>query len=456
MMNPLNPSKLKYLNKLKSDRYKIGIHKLYAEDPIKADKSIWGRLTDPLTRRGFLKNSGLMAMTGALGSSIPFAKNMPAGLIPAAFAQTNDEFEIFGKEGLKILNDRPLNAETPAHLLDDRVTPSSRLFIRNNGIPPSLPEVKPADWVLKVGGESCESPKQFKISELKKRFKTHTLQLQIECGGNGRSEFYPPAKGNQWSTGAVGCPEWTGVRIKDILEDVAIKKDAVYVAYEGKDRHLSGDPNKRPISRGVPLWKAMEDESLIVWGMNGKDLPLIHGAPLRMICSGWPASVSGKWLSKLLIRDQVHDGEKMMGQSYRVPYEPVVPGSKVADEDMRIIESMPIKSLITFPKSGIDHQIKNELQIRGHAWAGDLSVRKVFVSIDFGSTWEEVLLEDPVNRFAWQHWQHNVTFPSLGYYEVWARAEDEKGVSQPAVLPQWNPRGYLNNACHRIAVKVKA
>ena len=444
------------MNKLKSDRYKIGIHKLYAEDPIKADKSIWGRLTDPLTRRGFLKNSGLLAMTGALGSSIPFAKNMPAGLIPAAFAQTNDEFEIFGKEGLKILNDRPLNAETPAHLLDDRVTPSSRLFIRNNGIPPSLPEVKPADWVLKVGGESCESPKQFKISELKKRFKVHTLQLQIECGGNGRSEFYPPAKGNQWSTGAVGCPEWTGVRIKDILEDVAIKKDAVYVAYEGKDRHLSGDPNKRPISRGVPLWKAMEDESLIVWGMNGKDLPLIHGAPLRMICSGWPASVSGKWLSKLLIRDQVHDGEKMMGQSYRVPYEPVVPGSKVADEDMRIIESMPIKSLITFPKSGIDHQIKNELQIRGHAWAGDLSVRKVFVSIDFGSTWEEVLLEDPVNRFAWQHWQHNVTFPSLGYYEVWARAEDEKGVSQPAVLPQWNPRGYLNNACHRIAVKVKA
>ena len=80
----------------------------------------------------------------------------------------------------------------------------------------------------------------------------------------------------------------------------------------------------------------MEDESLIVWGMNGKDLPLIHGAPLRMICSGWPASVSGKWLSKLLIRDQVHDGEKMMGQSYRVPYEPVVPGSKVADTNHHV------------------------------------------------------------------------------------------------------------------------
>jgi len=444
------------LTKPNPDSNTIGIHKLYAEDPISADKTIWGRVTNPLTRRGFLKNSGLMAMTTALGSNIPFANNMPAGLIPAAFAQTDDAFNIYGKKGLKILNDRPLNAETPAHLLDDRVTPSSKLFIRNNGIPPSIPEVTSQDWVLKVEGESCETPKQFTISDLKKRFKPHTLQLQIECGGNGRSEFYPPAKGNQWSTGAVGCPEWTGVRIKDILEDVGIQKDAVYVAYEGKDRHLSGDQNKRPISRGVPLWKAMEEESLIVWGMNGDDLPLIHGAPLRMVCPGWPASVSGKWLSKILIRDQVHDGAKMTGQSYRVPCEPVSPGSKVADEDMCIIESMPVKSLITFPKSGIDHGLNESLKIRGHAWAGDLSVKKVFLSIDFGSTWHETLLEDPVNRFAWQHWTQDVTFPSEGYYEVWARAEDEQGVSQPVVLPQWNPRGYLNNSCHRIAVQVKA
>ena len=137
------------------------------------------------------------------------------------------------------------------------------------------------------------------------------------------------------------------------MDYVGIKDDAVYVAYEGKDRHLSGDINKKPISRGVPLWKAMQDESLIVWAMNGEPLPLIHGAPVRMLCPGWPASVSGKWLNRILIRNIVHDGEKMTGQSYRVPCKPVAPGSSVADEDMCIIESMPVKSLITFPQSGL-------------------------------------------------------------------------------------------------------
>ena len=117
--------------------------------------------------------------------------------------------------------------------------------------------------------------------------------------------------------------------MSDVLKYAGIKEDAVYVAYEGKDTHLSGDPAKKPISRGVPLYKALENESLLVWDMNGEPLPLIHGAPLRMICSGWPASVSGKWLSKILIRDQIHDGPKMNGQSYRVPCKPVAPGTKV-------------------------------------------------------------------------------------------------------------------------------
>ena len=105
-----------------------GIHDLYAKNAIQADDIVWGRKTDPLSRRGFLRNSGLFAMTSALGASIPFAKYMPAGLIPAAFSQSDDLFKLSGKDGLTLLNDRPINAETPAHLLDDRVTPASRLF----------------------------------------------------------------------------------------------------------------------------------------------------------------------------------------------------------------------------------------------------------------------------------------------------------------------------------------
>ncbi len=434
---------------------KRGIHRLYAEDPTSADLQIWGRRVNPVSRRGFLRGSGLAAMSAAVGASIPFANYMPGGLIPAALAQSDEPFELPGKSGLIVLNDRPINAETPAHLLDDRITPASRLFVRNNGIPP-VQTTQADQWTLELTGESCVDAKKLTVAELKANFEHYTLQLQIECGGNGRSEFYPPARGNQWTTGAIGCPEWTGVRLRDVLEYCGVKDDAVYVAYEAADRHLSGDASKQPISRGVPMHKALEDESMIVWAMNGEPLPLLHGHPLRLMCAGWPASVSGKWLTKILLRDRVHDGEKMLGQSYRVPCKAVAPGASVADEDMCIIESMPVKSLITFPKSGISHAAGESLAIRGHAWAGDLSVVDVFTSIDFGATWQQASIEPAANRLAWQHWSATVDFPEPGYYEIWARAEDSNGNSQPIVLPGWNPRGYLNNACHRIAVGVTA
>lgn len=431
-----------------------GIHELYSADPSAADELVWGRKTDPVTRRGFLTKGGLVAMSAAVGASIPFAEFMPGGLIPAALAQSVEPFEIPGKEGLIVLNDRPINAETPAHLLDDEVTPAKHLFVRNNGRPPAMASIDPQTWRLEIGGESAGQSASFSIGQLKGLFKNYTYQLQIECGGNGRSEFVPPASGNQWSVGAVGCPEWTGVRLKDVLEHVGINDDAVYIGYYGADTHLSGDPTKVPISRGVPLAKALEKESLIAWAMNGEDIPLMNGFPLRLVCGGWPASVSGKWLKKIAVRNQVHDGPKMTGTSYRVPCKPVAPGSEVPDEQMCIIESMPVKSLITFPRSGIEHPLGDRLGLRGHAWAGDRKVSQMHVSIDFGATWKKAKLSSPVNRLAWQHWRTDVSFPVAGYYEVWARATDSAGRAQPMVLSGWNPKGYLNNACHRIAVQV--
>lgn len=401
-------------------------------------------------RRGFLKKSTAAFLASLLGAEMVFAENFPSGLIPQALL---DEGEIPGKHpGLTILNDRPVNAETPPHLLDPLVTPADVLFVRNNGIPPT--EIDPQTWTLSFEGESAGSKKSYTLADLKSKFKNYTYQLTLECGGNGRSEFNPPAKGNQWSTGAVGCPKWTGVRLKDVLDDVGVKSDAVYIGYYGKDSHLSGDPNKKPISRGVPLSKAMEDESLIAWAINGEDLPLMNGYPLRLVFGGWPASTSGKWLEKIVIRNKVHDGPKMGGSSYRVPCKPVAPGAKVADEDMCIIESMPVKSLITYPKSGGMLTAGKSLEVRGKAWAGDLEVSDMEISIDFGASWQQVKLEKPANRLAWQAWSSRIQFPGKGYYEVWARATDSKGQKQPMVLPGWNPKGYLNNACHRIAIKV--
>jgi sulfite oxidase len=353
---------------------------------------------------------------------------------------------------LTILNDRPVNAETPPYLLDDKITPGEMFFVRNNGLPPI--EVDVDNWTLTIGGESAKKEIVFTLAELKSKFKQYTYQLTLECGGNGRKEFNPPAKGNQWGLGAVGCAEWTGVRLKDVLEAAGMKSDAIYIGYYGADTHLSGDPDKEPISRGVPIHKAMEKESMIAWAMNGEDIPMLNGHPLRLVFGGWPASCSGKWLNKIVIRNKVHDGVKMTGQAYRIPCDAVEPGEKVADEDMCIIESMPVKSLITFPKTGGVISLSEQLPIRGHAWAGDQIVSKVEYSIDFGATWKSCEMANPVNRHAWQQFNAIISFPKVGYYEVWAKATDDQGISQPMILPGWNPKGYLNNACHRIAIKV--
>jgi DMSO/TMAO reductase YedYZ molybdopterin-dependent catalytic subunit len=336
--------------------------------------------------------------------------------------------------------------------LDNDLTPNNLFFVRNNGIPPT--EINLAEWKIEVSGESVLKQKTYTLSELKTNFKQYTYNITLECGGNGRSEFNPPAKGNQWKLGAVGCAAWTGIRVADLLNDVGLNSDAVYIGYYGKDTHLSGDLDKVSISRGVPISKALQPESLLAWSMNGQDLPLMNGHPLRLVFGGFPASTSGKWVNKIVVRNRVHDGAKMGGQSYRVPCNPVAPGSKVADEDMCIIEDMPVKSLLTFPKTGATILDGQQLPIRGYAWTAAQEIKKVEYSIDFGQSWMIADLSSQSNRYAWQKFSAHIKFPKKGYYEIWAKATDSDGISQPMLLPGWNPRGYLNNACHRIAIKV--
>ncbi|PXX29833.1 sulfite oxidase [Arenibacter sp. ARW7G5Y1] len=405
-----------------------------------------------MKRRNFVKKTSLGSLAGILGLDIVYGAKIPENYTLLGL-QDPDPFQMFNKDKeMVVLNSKPWNMEAVAHLLDDRVTPNKYMFIRNNGLVPENINVQ--EWTITFDGESVMEAKTFTLEELKTKFPHHTYQLTVECGGNGRSEFDPPAKGNQWTIGAVGCANWTGVRLKDVLKEVGIKDNAVYIGYHAADQHLSRDPSKEPISRGVPIAKAMMDETLLAFKMNGEDIPLVHGYPLRLVCGGWPASTSGKWVNRISVRNIVHDGEKMTGTSYKVPCNPVAPGEKVKDEDMCIIESMPVKSLITYPKSGAMIPMGKKLNIRGHAWAGELEVSKVSYSIDFGATWSECSLEKPANRLAWQHFKASISFPKSGYYEVWARATDSRGVSQPMLLPGWNPKGYLNNACHRIAVKV--
>ncbi|MEY3237842.1 MAG: hypothetical protein RI883_1943 [Bacteroidota bacterium] len=403
------------------------------------------------SRRNFVLKSFLGLLAGIVGTKFIFANNTIEKSLPKDVLDASIKKTVPGKSAeLTVLSDKPWNAETPIHLLDSKVTQSKHFFVRNNGNPPS--NIDLSKWRLTIEGESAQKKITLSLKDLKTKFKHYSYNLTMECGGNSRAEFSPTTEGNQWGNGAVGCSKWTGVRLKDVLNYAGVKTDAVYIGYYGADQHLL-DPTKVVISRGVPIEKAMEDESLIAWAMNDEDIPLMNGYPLRMVIGGWPASVSGKWLTKIKIRNKIHDGEKMNGKSYRVPKFPVAPGSKVAEEDMEIIGSMPIKSIVTYPRTGAMIAKGKSFEARGHAWAGDLAVKEVHVSIDFGVTWKKSELLPPVNRFAWQQWKTRITLPEKGYYEVWVRATDSNGKTQPMVIPNWNPKGYLNNACHRIAVK---
>jgi len=435
-------------------RRERGLNELYGEDAERADRIVFGRTAAP-GRRGFLQGAGLAAIGAALGYAVPFGRSMPSGYLPVALAQ-GQKLAFPGKDdGLVVLGDRPLVAETPAHLLDDDVTPTARHFIRNNGQTPEA-VASPDAWELTVDGE-VNKPIKIRLGELRQRYAAVGQPMVLECGGNGRAQFQPQARGNQWTTGGVGCAKWTGVRLADVLKAAEPKPSAVYTAHYGADLHLSGDADKPTISRGVRLPKAMDPNTLIVFAMNDQPLPAIHGGPLRLVVPGWSGSASQKWLTRITLRDKEHDGPGMTGTSYRLPVTPIVPGSQNDGKGFRILESMPVRSIITSPADGARLPAgTRSITVRGHAWAGDLTVREVHLSLDFGQNWIAAHLKAPASPFAWQRFEASLNLPTAGYYEVWARATDSTGRSQPFAAANWNPQGYGANAYHRVALLLDA
>lgn len=405
-----------------------------------------------IDRRYFLKGAVASSVAAMLPVNWVFAANRPLGFVPLDISSLTWQSASQLPDYFHVLNTNPVNAQPAEHMLDPVTTPADVAFIRWNGKLPDFANIDPQKWTFTVDGESCKNPKTYTLAELKSRFTHHTRKLTIECGGNSRSEFYPNAKGNQWSNAAVFCAEWTGVLVRDVLKDCGVKDDAVYTGHHGVDKHLSG---KGPaISRGVPIAAALEDDALIAWAMNGEDIPYMHGYPLRIVFGGRPGSVSHKSATGISIRNQVHDGKKMAAPAYSVPDYPVAPGEKVANKDFDIIEEMIVKSLITYPQTGTEIKLGQPLEVRGHAWAGMRDVKKMELSFDYGATWHQTSLTHPANKTAWQQWRLSLNLPKAGYYEIWARATDDQGVTQPVVQPQWNPKGYLFNGCHRIAVRV--
>lgn len=340
---------------------------------------------------------------------------------------------------------RPLTGSVPAEWHDFDVTPDDRMFVRNNLLTPSL---DPGKHVLRVSG-LVNKPLEIPLAELKK-MPAFTTQSMLECAGSGRSAYEPRASGTPWpSTGGMGCPTWTGVSLADVLARAGVRAGAAHVAFSGEDFGVV--PTAPKVIRSIPLAKAMERHTMIVWGMNGGDLPRVHGYPLRVVVPGWVGSASIKWLSGIDVLDAPFKGT-FMDDSYRIPRTPVVPGGKMP-ADAVTTEAWPVKSIITMPGPGDRFKVAGRLVVRGSAWAGDHGIDRVDLSLDGGRTWAAARLGVRGDKYAWRRFIFEAPLNAPGELVIVARATDDKGNTQPQVST-WNPLGYFWNAMPRVGIVV--
>jgi sulfite oxidase len=359
------------------------------------------------------------------------------------------------KPELRIQPTVELNAETPAHLLDDDITPLDRLFVRNTGTMPVPTGSDIAAWTLAIDG-CVRTPRRWTITELQQQFETVTRIAVIECAGNGRAFFPEPAGTVLWQHGAAGCVAWSGVRLGDLLRACELNADAVYTGHHSPDMRLDG--RGPAISRGLPIDKALAPETLVAWAINGESLPALHGGPLRIVAPGFPGSASQKWITRIEIRDCEHDGERMLNLHYRlpcVPVQPLRPDERYDESLFEVITDVPVRAVITAPREGFAATEGAPLDIRGHAWSGHTPVAKVELSIDDGRSWQAAQLGPLPDTFAWRRFTVTLAPPRPGLIEIIARASDAAGRAQPLDSAPWNPKGYCNNTVHRVRGRVR-
>lgn len=343
------------------------------------------------------------------------------------------------KNSMRIMSESPLNAETPVSRLQSWITGNEAFFKRNQEIFMSSP-VAIESWRLSIQGlVGTASELSFAdILALPKVEMANTL----ECSGNGRSLLKESAAGNPWTIGGVGNAIWGGVRLSEILEMAGVKPEARHVGFEGLDNPLASGTLK--FVRSIPLEKAM-DSTILAYEMNGAPLPLEHGYPLRALALGWTGANCVKWLSTIKLLEQPVAGY-YMDKVYRVFQKGEEP------ESGKVVTSIPLKSIITFPENG-STLATGVVVVRGAAYAGEGDVVRVDVSVDDGISWHTADFIGPHERYAWRRWEFVWKSSVPGQYRVMARATDDKGQVQP-LAATWNVLGYGNNGCREHAITV--
>jgi DMSO/TMAO reductase YedYZ molybdopterin-dependent catalytic subunit len=383
------------------------------------------------SRRDFLKRlSGAALAAGAVPRLLAWA--LPQG-------QT---LEVPGEDGMILRSFRFVDLESPVEYFNTWLTPVPHFFVRNHMHEPS--EVNADDWRLSIGGE-VEKPLTLSLRELSK-IKTHSVVNTLECAGNGRGLHRPQVPGVQWGKGAVGTAQFSGPRLRDVLQRAAIKSTGKHVMFRGLDEIPGKVP---PFIRSIPIEKALDADTLIATHMNGSPLSKHHGFPARALVPGWIGAASCKWLTEIKVLETEFAGN-FMNPGYRLPNQPVKPGDTVKPEDTHPVTALGVKSVIAGPSDGSSAKT-GKVIVHGAAWAGEADITKVEISTDGGSTWNSARLGREQARYAWRLWSYEWNAGQSGDYTILSRASDNQGRTQPAT-PAWNPSGYLYNAVDQVKI----
>jgi DMSO/TMAO reductase YedYZ molybdopterin-dependent catalytic subunit len=358
--------------------------------------------------------------------------------------------------------------ETPLDLLrEHRFTPQDILYTRTHfrvvGAGKGMATTEPAsaattqDWTILVSG-LVQRPKTIKVSDLEKM--DHVKRISVmQCAGNGRSYYWAKAKtpGSGWKHGGMGNLTWEGVPLMPLLKSLDLSPDnrVRFLTANGKD--------VPPVKGGADLIKSYHlsapqlDDAILAVRLNGKPIPTIHGGPVRLIIPGYYGNMNVKWLTDLMFMAHPTPSA-FMQKTYRMPLRIVEPG-KFTTQDMTQENTTPtygfaIMSVVFAPLIG--QTVKaGEVELKGVAWNdGVVPLTEVRVSLDKGNTWMKTEIDDADGPYAWHHWTKSVKLDP-GQHEVWVRAIDAWGRSQPLDgLTTWNPGGWDWHGVDRVNFQV--
>ena len=341
---------------------------------------------------------------------------------------------------MRVMTERPLNAETPTDALRTWITDNDVFFKRNQGQIPETP-VNLGDWRLTVEG-LVANELSLSFEDIRRLPKVEVANT-LECSGNSRSLLKEKASGNPWTIGGVGNAIWGGIRLGDILEKAGLQENANHVGFEGFDKALGSSGIK--FIRSIPIEKAMSS-TLLAYEMNGQPLPLEHGYPLRALALGWTGANCVKWLHKIMVLEQPAEGF-FMDKVYRVFQKGEDPKSG------EVVTDIDIKSIIVEPAGG-QALSAGIVPIRGAAYAGEAGIKKVDVSVDNGATWHPAELIGLEQPYAWRRWEYLWEIQTAGDYTIMARATDTNGLANlrpptgmPGLRQQWR-QGTRRHGAH--------